>query len=220
MLTRKSRLRLVLVGLAVAIFFSVASLPGCIYVNAEVDEPFELTRNSSKNSRVNLPTQQYAVTNFTGVDVGAHFEVNIDPGEQHSVSIAAQPGTRELLVVEVRKGVLNLGFSKRVRNPGDVIVDIVMPALDYLGVSGAADVEVMRGFSAEQLRLDGSGAVNIEIDINANTIITDLSGASDLDIAGRTLRISVSIPRERLTWIVRFFRTAVFKPGRTQGRWS
>jgi len=186
MLTRQSRLRLILVGLAAAIFFSMVSLSGCIYVNAEVDEPFEFTSTSTKNARANLQTQQYPATNFTGVNVGAHFDVSITPGEQFNVAIAAEPHTHKLLKAEVKRSVLHVGFTKSVRNPGKVVVDIVMPTLDYLSAGGAADVDVARGFNSNKIDVDGSGAASINIDINANTIIADLSGASDLDIKGRT----------------------------------
>ena len=190
MFTRESKKRFVVLVAVAAFVFSFASLPGCIYVNAESSEPFEYKGKISLAS--DLETKQYEAANFSGVDVGAHFDVLITPGDDFSLVIDAEEKTHKIMRVYVRNNVLDLGFSRSVRNPGDVRVKIVMPRLEYLSTSGAADVQVRRGFEVDNLRLDSSGATEINIDIDAGTMVADLSGAAQVDIEGRGENLKLS----------------------------
>lgn len=183
MLTRKSSARLVLLCVLAAFVFSFASLPGCIYVNAETEKPYGFSGNIILGD--DLDILEYDAIDFSGVDVGANFEVHITPGDEYSVVIDAHEKTHEIIHAKVKNNILDLGFSRSVRNPGTVRARIVMPTLEYLAVSGAAEVDVDRGFEVDSLHLDGSGAAEVRIDIAAKKMVADLSGAAEIEIAGR-----------------------------------
>jgi len=185
MLTKKSTYKLVLLAIIATLVFSTMSLPGCIYVNAETSDPKYSDDNHKRSAwRAKLEQRQYNVDQFTGVDAGGIFDVTIQPGDAFSVLISAKPETHAYIDADVRGDVLTLDFSKSMRRPGDVIVAIVMPTLNQVEVSGAAEMQVFRGFNADKFTLVGSGASNIDIDIDANSISADLSGASDVRMAG------------------------------------
>lgn len=129
-------------------------------------------------------TEQRDLSGFTGVDAGGVFDIDIEYGEEYSVSIQAGQELLPLIDTKVRDESLQIKFNKSVRDVGDVNVRIIMPELDHLDLSGASSVVVGQGFKTTKFKVDMSGAASCQLEIIANKLVADLSGASDLELSG------------------------------------
>jgi hypothetical protein len=134
----------------------------------------------------NQKTQTYSFTDFTALNVGSAFKVNITQSNTYSVTITA--GENLLKQIEVTqngntltidvKPSINFGIFK-------AEAQITMPKLDNIVLSGATR-GTAQGFSSEDpFGAEISGASSLEItNFQAGNVTTNISGASTFTATG------------------------------------
>ncbi|RYG28452.1 MAG: DUF2807 domain-containing protein [Chitinophagaceae bacterium] len=126
--------------------------------------------------------------NFEAMEISNAFDVYLSQGNEESVAVSASdPKYRDNIKVEVRGGVLIIGYDKQIKwNSGNKKLKayISFKQLNRLKISGACDVFVVDEWKAENLKLDLSGASNMRGKMNLQKLMVDLSGASDLQLTG------------------------------------
>lgn len=182
--------KLIFTLILVVMVLSATVLTGCIRV--------DLTQDAGP-----ITTAQYAFTDFTGIEVGNAFEVTITPSDNYSVTITAGENvfshlnvhkSGSTLVIEVDNWFINWYVSPK--------LDVTMPVLTYLELSGASKGTALGFRSSEDFRLHVSGASDLEMDIESHYFTADISGASkvtgrliatdcDIDLSGAS-RISLT----------------------------
>ncbi len=132
-------------------------------------------------------TEKKDFTNFTSLDIGSAFEVNITKADTFSVVISAdeslfdyvevtQTGTKLKVYLSPRHIFTDFTLGKRVLK-----AEITMPSLHELEISGASK-GTMTGFqSASPLKLGISGATTLKlVNTKAGDTECEISGASKL----------------------------------------
>jgi len=77
----------------------------------------------------------------------------------------------------------------RLKN-GPVLVQVTLPRLRHLQVSGACQADV-RGFSEAELRLEASSASVVRLDVNVPRLDLDLSSASQVTLNGSAEELTI-----------------------------
>jgi len=134
----------------------------------------------------NLKTEEMVFTDFTAVEVGWAFEVNITQSSSYSVVISADEKIFDDVLVTQTVNTLTIGFEQGI-NPGALFrkVEIIMPELDKLLLSGATRGTVDGFSNSDTFVLGLSGASSLEVtNINVGTAEIDLTGASTLSARG------------------------------------
>ncbi|MBT3272348.1 MAG: hypothetical protein HN368_04270, partial [Spirochaetales bacterium] len=121
---------------------------------------------------------------FAGLNTSGSWEVNIAHGENRSVTVEAPQDIADLLVIDVRKGILKVGFKREV-NLSDMPklrMEIVVPTLESVESSGQLDVS-LSGFRNSPLSLQSSGAISVQADeCSFSDLEIDTSGAGNIDL--------------------------------------
>ncbi len=172
--------KIVTIILAVLILTPVLLMSGCAEVGPSV-------------------TRQYSFTDFTRVQVGSAFQVEITPSNTYSISITAPENWFEHMTVEKASGTLEVGLSFGFWNFWHNIgarpkLVVTMPALEILDMSGAT-TGTAKGFkSAKDFKLELSGASTADIDIEAYDTSVTVSGASHLNgqLEAHDIRLNIS----------------------------
>ena len=128
-----------------------------------------------------LSARDYDFTDFTGIEIGHAFELEVTPSDVYKVTITAGESILKRIDVSKSGSVLKIDmdgwFFSWHSTPK---VTITMPVLTWLDLSGASKGNA-RGFkSSEDFKLSLSGASNLDIDMEAGKFESDLSGASRL----------------------------------------
>lgn len=130
----------------------------------------------------NLETQEFNYSDFTRVEVGNAFEVEVIQSDSFSIIITADDNifdninvskSGETLRIWLRSGYHYRNYTAR--------AEITMPQLHRLELSGATSGTI-EGFSSAHdfiLELSGASSLNIS-DMSAGDIRFDISGASSL----------------------------------------
>lgn len=132
--------------------------------------------------------KQFAVPEFTGVDLGGSYHVLIRKGDQFAVTVDGSEPNVEALAVKVENNILSIekqDKSAELPEPGKRIgVVISMPDLERVELSGASLLKVEGYDGLDQLSVRSSGASRTELSVSSAKMDLDLAGASKMLLRG------------------------------------
>lgn len=139
------------------------------------------------------------LSGFHAIKISNAFTVYISQGNEDAVAISASKAEyKEKIITKVENGVLIIKFDddkKFWKNwNGDkqkLKAYISIKKIDRLSVSGACDVFIEDGISAEELSIHLSGASDLKGKVEAKKLTCDISGASDMTISGNAAEVNV-----------------------------
>jgi hypothetical protein len=163
---------------------SLTMFTGCIRVDM-----------SEKNGPIT--TREYSFTDFTGIEIGSAFNLEVTPAASYNVTITAGKNILEHIRVAKTGDILKItieGWSFNWWWHNNPKVVITMPVLAQLNLSGACQGTVMGFKSAEDFTLKLSGASHLDIDMETGYFTSEISGASSmtgrLTVAGSNIDLS------------------------------
>lgn len=148
-------------------------------------EDFRGVEVTDKESR--RKTEDFSIKDFTGIEVGGAFEVEIVRADSYGVSITGEDELFRNLDVSKDGDRLrirharHIGWRAQITRPR---VRITLPLVKEIRLSGATKASVSGFSSPEALRLELSGASSINGEIAAGNAEIELTGASRAKLAG------------------------------------
>ena len=134
-----------------------------------------------------LVTQTRTVGNFTGVSSEMSGTVNFAIAPEYKVEITAQQNILDVLNTNVVNGVLHIDFKNnvRVKQHEDLLINITAPYADYFRLSGSGNMNVQGDLSANSLKLTISGSGNIAVGnaVIGDKIDAEVSGSGNISVA-------------------------------------
>jgi len=123
-------------------------------------------------------TRDYSFSNFTDIEIGSHFKVEIVPSDTYSLSVTTYENIFNYLNITQSGKTLVISLK-----PGKIAstspqAKVTLPVLNSLKISGASEAGA-RGFqSTDNFSLEVSGASAAEIDLETGNSKINISGAS------------------------------------------
>ncbi|MFC1972437.1 GIN domain-containing protein [Chloroflexota bacterium] len=191
--------RVIYVGLVVVISIMVI-LPGCALGN-----------RTTVGTGL-LETMEISQTDFTKLEVGYAFDVEISEGDSYAVKVTIDDNLTDYLEIEKRGDTLRLGLkSNRTYIKTIQQAVIIMPVLRQLKLSGTSKANINGFSSINSIEFDLSGASqvlvsnlkagNIEFNMSGRSHASgnldmtdgkfDLSGGSTIDLDGSGVKASI-----------------------------
>ncbi|WP_428657847.1 head GIN domain-containing protein [Runella sp.] len=131
-------------------------------------------------------TRTFNLNGFDRLSLGSAFEITVTKGN-YGVKVEGRKQDLEDLEAEVSGGKLRIHYKDSYnwnRNRKRVIVTISMPTVKALDFSGASTSKVSGFNDLGTLDLDISGASKSDIQVKAQRIVVDASGASTITLTG------------------------------------
>lgn len=143
--------------------------------------------------------EQRHLSGFHAIRISNAFDVYITQGNEDAVAVSAGNSEyRERIKTSVDNGVLIIRFDedkefwKRWNSDKQKLkAYISVKKLNKLSVSGASDVFMEDGISADDLTINFSGASDLKGKVYAKNLIVDISGASDITLSGNAANLNV-----------------------------
>ena len=124
-------------------------------------------------------TRDYTIADFTGVDSGAIFQLEIVPSSTYSVAVTANENVFQYIEVTKSGSALKLELRNGVSFTGPMTLKakVTMPELRALSLSGASSASAEGFKSTQDFRVVISGASRLDMDIETGKFVADISGA-------------------------------------------
>lgn len=138
------------------------------------------------NGSGTLITETRPAAGFTKINLRTAANVVFMNGAVENVTVTADDNLQTLITTTVENGWLVIGLpeGKRYKASRPIVVEVTLPALSEITLSGAGD------FSASGIRTDslilnltGAGDINLT-DLNTTSLAVNLGGAGDILLTG------------------------------------
>jgi len=108
--------------------------------------------------------QERQVRGFNGLSVEGVADVNIRPGEDYKVVVITDENLQNRVITETRNNVLHISIkSRKGFNSTKLIVEVHIPELKSLDLSGVGDVLIADGSATDlSISLSGVGDINAQ----------------------------------------------------------
>ncbi len=141
----------------------------------------------------NVVSETRDVESFDEIHVGGAFKVILVQGDSEGLSIEADENLLPMIKTSVRGNKLIINTSETIGRARKLNLYVSFRELKKLDVSGACDVvgEGMLHFSS--LEIEGSGASEIDLSLEADLLRFDCSGAAEIDLSGSSNQCTIEI---------------------------
>lgn len=130
-------------------------------------------------------TRSFDLRNFEKLSMGSAFKITVKQGERFRVVASGEQEDLDDLEAKVSGGTLSVKYKVSSRNRKGVSLDIEMPSLSGIDLSGAASMKASGFTRGRHLDLDVSGAARLVLDTEVETVNFDFSGASSITLTGK-----------------------------------
>jgi len=150
-------------------------------------------RGGIENSKM-VETQRQ-VSAFTRIASNGSVETRIHKSPNFRVVVATAARLQDQFEVKTAGGLLSLGFKSGsiIRNNPRVIVDIYMPALESLSVSGSGKAVLMDRFDGKDLKTVVSGSGSIQGTIHYDSLGATISGSGSVRLSGVCPQLGITV---------------------------
>jgi galactitol-specific phosphotransferase system IIB component len=129
---------------------------------------------------------------FDQINAGGAFEVTITIGESQKVDVEAKQQAIDEIKTDVKDNKLII-TSNRINGNTPLKVFITVPALSLIEAHGAANIKGENTIKADMFAIVASGAASVKLDLDVNTLRSDISGAADIDLSGKAQQHSTVV---------------------------
>lgn len=151
------------------------------------------SRFSSVQGDGNVVNKPIEVKSFSGIHASGAFDIEYFVSNNYRVELDMDKNLLEFAEVEVKSGILEIGFSRGIENPKKLGVKIYAPKLDDIQLSGACRLTNNESFQTEKMNIDLSGASALELNFIANYMFVNNSGASRTTLKGQADEVRIDL---------------------------
>ena len=162
----------------------IALLSACIFCSCE-----------SITGSGNIVSESRNLKEFTGIKNSGSIDVKVIHEERQMVKVEADDNILEYVTTKVEKGILNIYLKNNLsfRNI-NVTVYVGSPSIHQLLVSGSGTItskNVLKYDDKIELKVSGSG--DIDANLDAPSIVANVSGSGKILLRGRTKDFSSTV---------------------------
>lgn len=129
---------------------------------------------------------------FHSVHASGMYEIHVVQDENYRLKVVADENLMDLIVTEVKGGVLHISTRENIKKAKELDVYISAPYFDEFDLSGAVELDAKGVLESEDLKIESSGAAQIELEIEVSNLELDLSGASEVRLSGSATRVRIA----------------------------
>lgn len=133
-----------------------------------------------------ITKKSYNLEQFTGVEVSGARNVILIQGDGFTVVVETDENIQDLVTLKVKNDVLKFGFSEtNIRKYSELNFYVTAPVFDLILASGATEVAGADKLSGDKLKIVASGASEVLLKVDYNSLYVKQSGASEVSLSGK-----------------------------------
>lgn len=131
-------------------------------------------------------SKSHTIKSFNTIDLYGAYNVTLAKGTESSISLDTDENLHDLVYVESDGGVLKISSQREsVLRPSRMDLHIVYAdRLEKISVSGACKLSANEKLITEKLHLNLSGASDLHLELEVESMLTSVSGAGNIHLRG------------------------------------
>lgn len=165
---------------AIPTFMVIAILTACIF-----------NVNCKKGNGI-ISKQEREIMAFDAIDVSGAYKIILNQDSVSSVYVETDENLLPLIntTVEGGKLIIENKDSKSLCPSKNIKVYISIADIKNIDISGAVEIECVKKFSLNDLKIDASGAGDINLNLSVQNLYLDCSGASKILLSGNAENVN------------------------------
>jgi hypothetical protein len=140
-------------------------------------------------------TKTFDYKDFSSIDVSSGMYLNVTQSDNYSIEIKADESDFKYLKVEKKGETLKIYFHKSFfsffKKHNKVEINIKMPALAGLDLSGGSHANIQMDNSSKSFSADMSGGAYLEGNLSCGDAYFDISGGSGVNMTGKGKNLKI-----------------------------
>lgn len=128
---------------------------------------------------------------FNGIHASGMYEIHLVQDEDYRLKVVADENLLSLIRTEVNGGILEIRSEENIREAEALDIYISAPNIDEIDLSGAVELRGKGVFKGKELKIESSGAAQIDLSLGVDRLSLDLSGASEVKLSGAADRVRI-----------------------------
>jgi len=144
-------------------------------------------------SAVLLSGDKREMASFEKLELEGAFSVTLIQGNEESVVVSAPGEIESQILTKVENGSLHIYTDKKFKSSEKISLTVYFKELKLIDCSGAIVLAGTGALKFKDLSFDASGACKVNMDISANSLIVNMSGAGATTLTGKVSRVDLDI---------------------------
>lgn len=129
--------------------------------------------------------QEREIKSFSRLEISGAFDVTLVQGNTEELFVEADENLQDLIITEVHGSTLKIHLKESVRQAEEMKLNITFRELESIEINGATQIKGEGMLTFGELEVKSSGATQATLNLTADVLKLDLSGASETDLAGK-----------------------------------
>lgn len=135
----------------------------------------------------NVRTENRSIQeNFTRVKVSTGLELYLTKGVQPKITVEADENLQDLIITEVKNGVLIIYSEKNIWKAAARKVYVTAKTLEGITATSGAEVYTEETITADTIDINASSGAQMEISLDANSVETNATSGANIYVFGLT----------------------------------
>lgn len=149
----------------------------------------------------NVLTKDRELENFDGISISGSLNLEILQAADYQVVVQADENLQDIIETYVEDRTLIIRSVENIRQAKRKDIQVKLPQLRMLDMSGATEVKTRGPIEGGGLSLVGSGASELDGELNYQKMKAELSGATELNLRGTINKVAIrSSGATELSW--------------------
>ncbi len=122
---------------------------------------------------------------FTMVYASEGLDVFVTQGDEFSINVEADENIIDLIGTDIRDGRLKIHAIENIGRATKSIY-VSLPEVEALETSSGADLIAQTTIRADKIELEASSGSDLEVEVDARTVVAETSSGADIKVSGRT----------------------------------
>lgn len=143
----------------------------------------------------NITTETRTTGDYDGLKASGPMDFKLVEGKEGNITIKADANLMQYIITEVKDGNLIVKTKKGVNLRPSKTIEVTVPyqSISYVAIAGSGDIENKGTIKAENFKAAIAGSGDIDLNINANAVVSSIAGSGDIDLSGSTKNLEVKI---------------------------
>lgn len=138
----------------------------------------------------NITKENRIITDFSDLEVSGAYKVYLTQGSSTSLTIEGDENLMQYVTIKNVDNDLIIGSKENLNPTKKMIIYLTFNKLNSIDLSGACELISQDQLTFDEIKLEGSGACEYDMNVVANTVNFDFSGASEIKMKGRANKVN------------------------------